>query len=50
MDGVVAALMLLEGMVGYGVRTSKFRTYATPARKELVNLPEIFDEPYVKEG
>jgi allantoin racemase len=49
-DGVVAALMLLEGMVGYGIRTSKFRTYATPARKELVNLPEIFDEPYVTEG
>jgi allantoin racemase len=49
-DGVVAALMLLEGMVGYGLRTSKFRTYATPARKELVNLPEIFDEPYVTEG
>jgi allantoin racemase len=49
-DGVVAALVLLEGMVGYGVRTSKFRTYATPARKELVNLPKIFDEPYVTEG
>ena len=49
-DGVVAALMLLEGLVGYGLRTSKFRTYVTPARKELVNLPGVFDEPYRRES
>ena len=46
-DGVVAALKLLEGLVGYGVRTSKRRKYATPGRKELVNLPAIFDRPYI---
>ncbi len=45
-DGVVGALKLLEGLVGYGLRTSKRRAYATPARKELLNLPNIFDKPY----
>jgi len=45
-DGVVAALKFLEGMVGYGVRTSKRRAFAKPARKELLNLPQVFDEAY----
>ncbi len=45
-DGVVAALKLLEGMVGYGVRTSKRCAYSRPGRKGLVNLPPIFDTPY----
>ncbi len=45
-DGVAGALKLLEGLVGYGLTTSKRRTYACPARKELVNLPALFAEPY----
>jgi allantoin racemase len=45
-DGVVAALKILEGLVGYGIRTSKRRAYAQPARKEQVNLPPVFDKPY----
>jgi allantoin racemase len=45
-DGVVGALKLLEGLVGYGVHTSKRRAYATPARKELLKLPPIFAKPY----
>ncbi len=45
-DGVVGAMKLLEGMVGYGLRTSKRRAYATPGRKELVNMPPIFGKPY----
>jgi len=45
-DGVVGALKLLEGIVGYGLRTSKRLAYAAPARKELVNMPDIFDKPY----
>ncbi len=45
-DGVIGALKLLEGMLGYGLRTSKRLAYAAPARKELVNLPPIFDKPY----
>jgi len=45
-DGVVGALKLLEGMLSYGLRTSKRLTYATPAHKELLNLPAIFEKPY----
>lgn len=45
-DGVVGALKLLEGLVGYGLRTSKRRAYATPARKEHLNLSPIFAKPY----
>lgn len=45
-DGVVAALKFLEGMVRYGLRTSKVLAYAQPAKKELVNLPSIFEKPY----
>lgn len=45
-DGVVAALKLLEGMLGYGLRTSKRRLYARPSRKEIPGLPKIFDAAY----
>jgi allantoin racemase len=47
LDGVVCALKLLEGIVGYGVHTSKRRAYARPRRKGLVNLAAIYQEPYV---
>lgn len=46
LDGVVCALKLMEGLAAYGVCTSKHRAYARPGRKELANLPEIFDKPY----
>jgi allantoin racemase len=45
-DGVVAALKLMEGLVGYQVHTSKKRAYLQPGRKELVNLPAAFSQPY----
>jgi len=45
-DGVIGALKLLEGMISYGLRTSKRLAYTTPARKELLNLPPLFDRPY----
>jgi allantoin racemase len=45
-DGVAAALKLLEAMLGYGLRTSKRRAYARPGYKELVNMPEIYSKPY----
>lgn len=48
LDGVVCALKLLEGMLGYGLRTSKRLTYRTPGFKELVNLPEHFSRGYKK--
>lgn len=49
-DGVVAALKFLEGLHGYGLRTSKTKTYSVPGRKELVGLPEIFNRAYRSEG
>jgi allantoin racemase len=45
-DGVISALKFLEGMVGYGVKTSKYRAYSRPGPKELVNLPMVFAQPY----
>ncbi len=45
-DGVVCALKLLEGLVGYGLATSKKRAYARPGYKQLDNLPEIFQKVY----
>lgn len=46
LDGVVCALKLLEGMIEYGVKTSKQCTYSQPAPKELVNLPASFSRGY----
>jgi allantoin racemase len=48
-DGVVAALKVLEGLVSYGIRTSQYRAYTRPARKELLNMPSIFYKGYGEE-
>jgi allantoin racemase len=45
-DGVVGALKILEGMVSYGVHTSKRKAYVAPGSKELVGLSAIFNKPY----
>ena len=45
-DGVVGALKLLEGLVGYGLRTSKRLAYSRPGFKELVGYASIFSTPY----
>jgi allantoin racemase len=47
-DGVVSALKFIEGMVGYGVHTSKRKAYAIPGAKELVGIPPVFLKPYRK--
>lgn len=47
-DGVIAALKLVEGMIGYGIHTSKKNAYATPGAKELVGLNPLFGVPYKK--
>ncbi len=47
-DGVVAALKLLEGIIGYQLHTSKKRAYLQPHGRQLVNLPSIFSRPYQK--
>ena len=46
LDGVVCALKLLEGLLGYGLTTSKRRAYATPLAKELPGLPALFGTSY----
>lgn len=46
LDGTVCALKLLEGLVGYGLFTSKRRTYAVPHHKDLHGLPDIFSRGY----
>ncbi len=46
LDGVISALKLLEGIVGYGLNTCKRLAYGRPAPKELVNLAPIFARPY----
>ncbi|MFN2235497.1 MAG: aspartate/glutamate racemase family protein [Anaerolineales bacterium] len=46
LDGVVCALKLLEGMVNYGLKTSKRRAYAQPGYKPQSGLPRIFQTVY----
>jgi allantoin racemase len=46
LDGVVCALKLMEGLVGYGVSTSKRRVYATPGYKPIVGLSKKFEKVY----
>lgn len=46
LDGVVSALKLMEGLLGYGVKTSKVRSYAVPLHKEHLNLPEHYQRMY----
>jgi allantoin racemase len=45
-DGVAAAVKLMEALVGCGIQTSKRRAYSPLEEKELVNLPETFSVPY----
>jgi allantoin racemase len=49
-DGVAAAVRLVEAAVGCGVQTSKRRAYSPLEGKELVNLPEAFSIPYGQGG
>ena len=46
LDGVVCALKFVEGLVRYGVKTSKKRAYAKPQYKPIVNMSEIFEIVY----
>jgi allantoin racemase len=45
-DGVVSALKLIEGMLHYGVKTSKRRAYSRPNYKGLDNLSSGFQKGY----
>jgi allantoin racemase len=46
LDGIACALKLLEGILVYGVSTSKRRAYSTPSYKPVVGLPEKFEHLY----
>ncbi len=46
MDGVVCALKLLEGLITYGVKTSKHGAYSQPQAKSLINMPPLFSSGY----
>jgi allantoin racemase len=48
-DGVVAALLLMEGLTRYNKRTSKVCAYSYPRRKEVIGLPKSFDAGYRNE-
>ncbi len=45
-DGVPAAVKLLEGLISCDIQTSKRRAFTHLDRKEIVNLPAIFSKPY----
>jgi allantoin racemase len=49
-DGVTAAVKIVEALVGCGIQTSKRRAYSPLDGKELVNLPEAFSVPYGQGG
>lgn len=45
-DGVPAAIKLVEALVGCGIQTSKQRAYGPLDGKELLNIAEVFTKPY----
>lgn len=47
-EGVSAALKIMEALLGYGVTTSKNQTYSQPDPKPLRGLPDVFSIPYGK--
>lgn len=49
-DGVPAAVKLIEALVGCGIQTSNRRAFAPLEGKELINLPEVFTVPYGQGG
>jgi Asp/Glu/hydantoin racemase len=46
LDGAAAALKFMEGMIGYGLSTSKRQAHSRPYHKQLVNISSMFEEVY----
>lgn len=46
LDGVVSAVTLMEGLIRYGVSSSKQRAYVTPHHKDLLNMDPLFESIY----
>lgn len=49
-DGVAAAVKLVEALMSCGIQTSKRRAYSPLEGKELVKMPETFSIPYRRGG
>ncbi len=45
-DGVTAAIKLMEALIGCEIQTSKRRAFSPLEGKEIVNLPKMFTSPY----
>lgn len=45
-DGVAAAVQMLEGLHRYGIRTSKVGAFSRPQKKELVDCSPVFARLY----
>jgi Asp/Glu/hydantoin racemase len=43
-DGVVAAVKILEAIHDYGIKTSKSLTYRLPEKKTILGFPGIFQD------
>ena len=50
LDGVVSAVTLMEGLIRYGVSSSKQRAYVTPHHKELLDMDPLFESIYQKKN
>jgi allantoin racemase len=48
-DGTAAAVKMLEGLIAYGVTTSRIAAFMPPERKELVDCPPSLDALYQRE-
>jgi len=48
LDGVVSAVTFMEGLIRYGVSTSKKRAYTRPHHKKVVGMDPIFERVYRK--
>lgn len=50
LDGVVSAVTIMEGLIRYGVSSSKQRAYITPHHKKLLKMDSIFESIYQKKN
>ncbi len=48
LDGVVCAVKMMEGILGYGLKTSKRNAYQTPGFKKILSQSELFSQMYSK--
>ncbi|MCS7135065.1 MAG: aspartate/glutamate racemase family protein, partial [Candidatus Aenigmarchaeota archaeon] len=49
-DGIVSAVKMLEGLVDYGKKTSKIRTFKQPEKKVIHGFPIKLDRPSTRKA